>query len=80
MRPSIGSVFFGRVEILSSMSWRTPFLTIEKLYLDLAFYKNPEYSGENEYRFAFLVDQKEPGLYRLNIGDIRDIATSAKDG
>ena len=43
--------------------------------LDLAFHKNPEYSSENEYRFAFLVDQKEPGPYRLNIGDIRDIAT-----
>ena len=42
---------------------------------DLAFHKNSKYSDEHEYRFAFLVDQKEQGPFRLNIGDIRDIAT-----
>ena len=42
--------------------------------IDAAFHKNPRYSGESEYRFAFLTDREKPGPLRLNVDDIRDIA------
>ena len=42
--------------------------------LRAAFHKDSRYVGEQEYRFAFLLDHKQQGAFRLNIGSIRDIA------
>ena len=46
--------------------------------LQAAFHKDVKYIGEQEFRFAFLLDQKLPAEFRLNIGDIRDIAVSMR--
>ena len=46
--------------------------------LQAAFHKDVKYIGEQEFRFAFLLDEKLPAEFRLNIGDIRDIAVSTR--
>ena len=50
------------------------FPTTPEETMRVAFHKNPSYASEQEYRFAFLLDQEKPGPCRLNIGNIRDIA------
>ena len=46
--------------------------------MDSAFHKNPELAGENEYRITLMVDGEKPGPFRLQIGNIRDIAVKAR--
>ena len=43
--------------------------------MELAFHKNPNYAGENEYRIALIPNREEPGCFRFDLGSIRDIAT-----
>ena len=42
--------------------------------LQAAFHKDSKYVGEQEFRLAFLLDHKQQGAFRLNVGSIRDIA------
>lgn len=46
--------------------------------MELAFHKNPKYSGEKEYRIALIPDLEKPGPFPLAIGSIRDIASRAR--
>ena len=48
--------------------------TNPKETIEAVFHKDSKYIGEQEYRFAFLLKDKQPEPFRLNIGNIRDIA------
>ena len=46
--------------------------------IQLAFHKNPKYASEKEYRFVLILDRDKPGLFRFDIGSIRDIAVLSR--
>ena len=43
--------------------------------LEMAFHKSPSFASEQEYRFAFIPNRESPGVFALDMGNIRDIAT-----
>ena len=46
--------------------------------IQAAFHKDSKYIGEQEYRFAFLLERRQREGFRLKIGSIRDIAAMVR--